>query len=299
MAYDRALHDQGDITLWISQEATCAWTPPKVGKRGGQPVYSDLAIETAFTLRLLFHQPLRQTEGFLGCVLKLMGWSLPCPDHTTLSRRNATLELSRLDNRGAQGPIDLIVDSTGLEVCGQGEWHAKKHGEKHRKSWPKLHISVDDQGWIIASTVTDDRQQAPSQVPALLAQVDRQIERFIGAGIYDQEPVYAAVAGHSSGAKVIIPPRKDAVLSAKAATSPTQRDRHLSEMQRTDQFEWKRTSGYYNQSHAENAVSRYKRTFGGGLRAKRDDAQERAASLGCVLLNRLRELGRPQSYPLT
>jgi hypothetical protein len=154
---------------------------------------------------LLFHQPLRQTEGFLGCVLKLMGWSLPCPDHTTLSRRNATLELSRLDNRGAQGPIDLIVDSTGLEVCGQGEWHAKKHGEKHRKSWTKLHINVDDQGWIIASTVTDDHQQAPSQVPASLAQVDRQIERFIGAGIYDQEPVYAAVAGHSSGAKVIIP----------------------------------------------------------------------------------------------
>jgi hypothetical protein len=90
-AYDQALRDRGDIALWISHDAIDAWTPPQTGKRGAQPVYADLAIETALTLRWLFHLALRQTEGFLGSVLPLMGVDLPCPDHTTLSRRHATV----------------------------------------------------------------------------------------------------------------------------------------------------------------------------------------------------------------
>ena len=74
--------------------------------------------------------PLRQSEGFLRSILKLMNVALPCPDHTTVSRRNATLDIRRQIDRAPTGPIDLIVDSTGLQVCGQGEWHRQKHGEK-------------------------------------------------------------------------------------------------------------------------------------------------------------------------
>ena len=296
--YDKALRDRGDITLWISQDAIDAWTPPQTGKRGAQPLYSDLAIETALSLRLIFDQPLRQTEGFLRSILKLMNLTLPCPDHTTLSRRNATVAIRRKINRAPQGPVDVIVDSTGLKVCGQGEWHRQKHGEKKVKRWKKLHVGVNDRGQIVASTVTESNEQDPSQVPGLLDQIDEEIDRFIGDGIFDQEPVYTAVEAHSPGARVIIPPRKDAVLSPTAATAPTQRDQHLLEIQRTDRFQWKRTSGYYDQAHAENVFSRFKRTFGDRLRAKRDEAQEREASLACQLLNRMLELGRPLSYPV-
>lgn len=125
--------DRGDITLWLSQEAIDTWPAPKTGKRGGQRVYADIAIETALALRLLFRLPLRQTEGFLRSVLTLIDLALPCPDHTTLSRQSATLVFKRLDNRTSPGPVHLIADSSGLQVCGQGEWHAKKHGEKRRK----------------------------------------------------------------------------------------------------------------------------------------------------------------------
>ena len=97
---------------------------------------------------------------------------------------------------------------------------------------------------------------------------------------------------------MIVPPRKDAVLSPMAATAPTQRDQHLLEIERIGRFKWKRTSGYYDQAYAENVFSRFKRTFGDRLRAKRDEAQEREASLACQLLNRMLELGRPQSYPV-
>ena len=298
-AYDKALRDRGDITLWLSHEAIEAWTPPPTGKRRAQPRYADIAIETALSLRLLFHLPLRQSEGFLRSILTLMDVDLPCPDHTTLSRRNARVTIAHRLRHASQGPVDFIVDSTGLQVCGQGEWHTKKHGEKYRKSWKKLHIGVDNEGWIIASTMTESHEQDPSQVPALLAQVDRPISRFVADGIYDREPVYTAITDHLPGARVIIPPRKDAVLSPLAAASPRQRDHHLLEVERVGRFTWKRTSGYYDQSDAENVFARFKRTFGGRLRAKRDESQEREASLACSLLNRMRQLGRPQSYAVS
>jgi hypothetical protein len=136
-------------------------------------------------------------------------------------------------------------------------------------------------------------------VPALLSQVDRVIARFIGDGMYDQEPVYAAVRGHSPEARVIVPPRKDAVLSSMASTAPTQRDQQLLAIESEGRCGWKRRSGYYDQSYAENAFARFKRTFGDHLRAKRDESQEREASLACQLLNRMRELGRPQSYAVS
>jgi hypothetical protein len=297
--YDHALRDRGDITLWISQDATDTWTPPMTGRRGAQPVYSDVAIETALTLRLLFRLPLRQTEGFLGSLLQLMDLTLPCPDHTTLSRRHPTVAVRQQVDWAPEGAISLIVDSSGLQVCGQGEWHTQKHGEKKHKRWKKLHIGVDAQGQIVASTVTDSHAQDPSQVPALLSQVDQPIDRFIGDGIYDQASVYAAVARHSPGARVIIPPRKDAVLSPTGATSPTQRDQHLVAIECEGRCAWKRTSGYYTQSQAENAFFRFKQIFGGRLRAKRDESQEREASLACQLLNRMRKLGRPQSFPIS
>ena len=189
------------------------------GKRGAQPIYADIALETALALRLLFRLPLRQTEGFLGSVLRLMGLSLPCPDDTTLSRRRATVAIRRQVDCAPQGPIDLIVDSTGQKVCGQGEWHSQKHGEKKARRWKKLHIGVNAQGRIVASRVTESHEQDPSQVPELLSQVDRVIDRFIGDGIFDQAPVYTAIENHSPGAQVIIPPRKDAVLSPMARTA--------------------------------------------------------------------------------
>jgi hypothetical protein len=168
--YEKALRTRGDIAIWLSEEAIDAWTPPKNGKRGGQLAYSDSAIETTLSLRLLFHLPLRQAEGFLGSIFRLMHLDLPCPDHTTLSRRNRTVDVRRQMNSLPNGPVSFIVDSTGLKVCGQGEWHAEKYREKRRKRWKKLHIGVDETGFILASKVTEGHEQDPSQVPDLLEQ---------------------------------------------------------------------------------------------------------------------------------
>jgi hypothetical protein len=201
--YEKSLRNRSDITVWLSRDAIDVWTLPKNGKRGGQLLYSDIAIETSILLRLVFHLPLRQAEGFLKSILKLMDLYIPCPDHTTVSRRNRTANIRRLARGLSDDPLNFIVDSTGLKICGQGEWHAKKHGERWRKGRKKLHLGVDENGRILASKVTDGHEQDPSQVPNLLAQVDREIDRFVGDRIYDQEAVYEAVGHHSLGAEVI------------------------------------------------------------------------------------------------
>jgi hypothetical protein len=102
--YERGLRSRGDVTIWISKEAVAEWTPPKNGLRGGQRRYSNLAILTALTLRVVFHLPLRQTEGFLDSLLSLMSLDLKAPDHTTLSRRNQEVEVPPL-TRAHDGPI--------------------------------------------------------------------------------------------------------------------------------------------------------------------------------------------------
>ena len=131
--YDRALVQRGDITLWISTDATKPWKPAPSGRRGGQRKFSDHAIETALMLRLVFKLPLRQAEGFLRSVLSLMGVDLEVPDHTTLSRRSQHLDVA-VHRVPADKPIHLIVDSTGLSIVGEGEWAAVKHGGRGKRA---------------------------------------------------------------------------------------------------------------------------------------------------------------------
>ncbi|MFL5289853.1 MAG: transposase, partial [Rhodopila sp.] len=82
-----ALVRRGHLTVWFTDEAVAAWHAPATEERGGQPIYSDIAIETELALRLVLHQPLCQTEGALRSIADLLGVRIRIPDHTTFSRR--------------------------------------------------------------------------------------------------------------------------------------------------------------------------------------------------------------------
>ena len=130
-AYDASLRQRGSLTMWFTDTAITGWAAAPRTTRGGQPWYSPLAILTALTLRAVFRLAYRQAEGLLGSVIGLLGLSLRVPDHTTLSRRTATLEVPRPRNAGAGAggePMHLLLDSTGLKLCGKGEWLLEKHG---------------------------------------------------------------------------------------------------------------------------------------------------------------------------
>ena len=171
-AYEAALRQRGSLTVWFTEEAIAAWRAEPRTTRGGQPWYSPLAILTALTLRAVFHLALRQTEGLLGSVLHLLGLDLTVPDHTTLSRRAETLEVPR--PRGGQAPLHLLVDSTGLKLCGPGEWATEKHGTRRRRTWRKLNLATDaDTGRIVASVLAGHDADDGGQVGRLLERSGR------------------------------------------------------------------------------------------------------------------------------
>jgi Transposase DDE domain len=152
--YDAALRQRGSLTVWFTDEAIAGWRAQPRTTLGGQPDCSSLAIETALTLRAVFRLPLRQTEGLITSIIYLLGLDLAVPDHTTLCRRAETLQVFPRPRSGAE-PVHLLVDSTGLKLCGAGEWLVEKHGAKARRSWRKLHIGVDaDTGQIVAAQLT-------------------------------------------------------------------------------------------------------------------------------------------------
>ncbi len=295
--YERGLRSRGDVTIWLSEEAIAAWTPPKNGLRGGQRQYSNLAILTALTLRVVFRLPLRQTEGFLDSLLSLMGLDLKAPDHTTLSRRNHEVEVPPL-GRAHDGPIHLVVDSTGLKILGSGEWnvHKYKASRKHR-DWRKLHIGVDDEGYILAAELTVSSEGDASTLPALLDQIEAPIRRFTADGAYDHKSVYDRVgAAGTEDVMIVIPPRRSAVSAGSTDGPWAQREAALQRIHQVGRREWQRESGYRQQARVENGFFRYKVVLGGGLKARNGNAQTREAVIGCHILNRMAELGRPESY---
>src|ERR671911_1195322 len=210
--YDASLRQRGSLTVWFTDEAIEAWAAEPRTTRGGQPCYSALAILTALTLRAVFRLAYRQAEGLIGSVVGLLGLALRVPDHTTLSRRAATLEVPR--PRSGPGPMHLLVDSTGLKLCGAGEWLGEEHGTRTRRSWRKLHLGVDaDTGQIVASTLTTNNVDDGAQTGPLLDQVTGPVASVTGDGAYDQDGVCAGVSRRHPTAATIVPPRSTAVPS--------------------------------------------------------------------------------------
>jgi len=290
--YDAALRQRGSLTIWFTDAAIAAWKAEPRTTRGGQLRYSTLAITVALTLRSVFRLALRQTEGLVGSIIALLGLDLAVSDHTTLSRRAESLDVVR--PRSGSGPVHLLVDSTGLKLCGSGEWLLEKHGTRTRRSWRKLHIAVDvDTGQIAAALTTSDVADA-SQVDALLDQVNGPVISLTADGAYDQDGVYDDVAARYPEASVIVPPRSSAVPSDTAETAPTMRDRHLQTIAERGRMAWQKASGYNWRALVEADISRFKRVIGNGLRSRADHRRATEAAIAVNAMNRMLELGRPE-----
>ena len=294
-AYAASLRQRGSLTVWFTDEAITAWRAAPRTSRGGQPWYSPRAILTALTLRTVFRLALRQTEGVIGSVIRLLGLDLPVPDHSTLSRRAATLDMPRSQSAIGAEPVHLLVDSSALKLCGVGEWLVE-HGTKTRRSWRTLQIGMDaNTGEIVAAALTPNDVDDTSQTGSLLDQIDGSVASFTGGGAYDRDDVYRAVIARNPGAAVVVPPRCTAVPSETAATDPTQRDRHLRCIAETGRIGWQQKSGYNQRSRVETAIGRYKQVIGDALRVRTDERRRIEVAVAVRVLNRMLALGRPLS----
>ena len=294
--HDASLRRRGSLTVWFTGEAIEAWRAEPRTARGGQPWYSPLAILTALTFRAVFHLALRQTKGLIGSVIGLLGLDLAMPDHSTLCRRAETLEVPRPQPRRDSAPLHLLVDSTGLKLCGAGEWLVEKHGTKTRRSWRKLHIGLDaDTGQIVAAVLTAKDVDDGAAVGPLLDQVTAAVASFAADGAYDQDGVSAAVAERHPEAEIIVPPRSTAVPSDVAETAPTQKERHLQSIAKHGRAAWQKASGHTKRSRAEAAIGRSKQVVGDGLRSRTDRRRATEVDVAVYALNRMLEFGRPIS----
>jgi hypothetical protein len=292
--YNDALVRRGSLTLWVDQEMLQAWRYQGPRQRGAQFRFSDLAIECLLTLRSVYHLTLRATEGFAHSLFGLMNLDLPVPDYTTLCRRAATVRVT-LPKR-AEGPLHLVLDSTGLKVYGEGEWKVRQHGYSKRRTWLKLHLAVDPQTHEIqAAMVTDPGVTDAETVPALLEQVENPLESAAGDGAYDRQVVYDALESRS--ARAVVPPRRDAKVKRHGNSSGPRlaRDENLRRIRRVGRKAWKEESGYHERSLAETAMFRMKTIFGDGMASRSPAQQATEAGVRCRALNIMTHQGMPQS----
>ena len=258
--YDQGLQNRGSLTIWFAEDAINAWNAPRLGrmKRGRPCLYSYLAIETSHTLRLVYKQPLRQTEGFIKSIVSLLQIDLIVPDHTTLSRRARKIVITKKP-KVLKEKLVVIVDSTGLKVFGEKEWMNTKQGTKQRKVWRILNLAIDDDGEILSSTLTTHEVSDVSQVPDLLEEIDAPIDEFMGdAGGYDHAKTYETLLFHEQkteqehSIRVVIPPNTG--FKPEQENDAIQRKHNIRHLEAVGRQKWQKDTGYGRRSGVENAI---------------------------------------------
>jgi transposase len=295
-AYDASLRERGSLTVWF--DPSTPWHAAPSGKRGAQPVYSDAAIQACLTVKGLFGLPLRQTTGFVASLLKLAGLDWPVPDFSTLCRRQKTLAV-QLPYRGSGGPLHLLVDSTGIEVRGEGEWHARKHGGAKRRVWRKVHLAIDEATLEVrAAEFTDSTVGDAPILPGLLSQIpaDELISSVTADGAYDGRTCRDAIA--TRGAQAIIPPRRNAKPWKKESPGAQGRNDDLRAMKRFGRTLWRKWSGYHRRSRVETKMNCLE-LLGQKLMSRDFDRQTAELQVRIAILNRFTALGIPITQPVT
>src|SRR5580698_3098898 len=196
-SYNRSKVKQGNIFIWISEDIEDWWydQTPQRG-RGKSKRYSSQSIEYCQTLRFLLHFPLRQTQGYVEGLFRLLSLSLDVPDYTTIGRRTAGLSI---DFRTSEPQEDLhvSVDSSGVQCHRGNNWHPEKHNRTKQQAWMKLHFAVDAKtGEVVANTLSAHDESDSGQVESLLAQCPDLLEGFYADGAYDRNKTYNAIHQH-------------------------------------------------------------------------------------------------------
>ena len=295
--YEKALIQRGSITFWLADDFEKVWLYVGKRQRGSQFEYSEKAIEIMLTIKEVFHLSNRSVEGFMRSVFAMLHLHLPIPDHTTLSKRGKSFTV-RLPKNSQDG-MNLVLDSTGLKVYGEGEWKVRKHGYSKHRTWRKLHVGANpDNGEIQVAVLTGNNTSDAAVVKEMLAQIEQTLLACAADGAYDQRKVYETLDEHSPDVQILIPPRKNAHIwqHGNSKEEPLKRDENLRYIRKYGRQQWKQDAVYHIRSLAETVMFRLKTIFGDKLSARLLETQTSQALIRCLALNRMTHLGMPESY---
>lgn len=292
--YNKSLKKRGSISIWLSDDVKDAWYYQGERKVGGSLTYSSVAIEFCLTLRHLLHLKYRQTEGFVEDLFSLLSLDLGVPCYTQICRRSATIEIDIKVTSGL-GSIDLVIDSTGLKVYGDGEWKARKHGPSKRRTWRKLHMGSDGNSLEIYDVVLTENDKHDSHSGADIVnkvKTIKELNSVSGDGAYDKRIFRNSIP---SNCKELIPPQEGAVENEDLP----QRNEAIKRIKEIGKKEWKKEVGYHIRSKSEVNMYRYKTIFGDKLNAREPDYETTEIKIKCKILNKFVEIGMPNSYKKT
>jgi hypothetical protein len=289
--YNKALVRRGSLTLRVDARTLDTWlNTDRAARRGRQRLYADAAIACGLTLREVYHLPLRATEGFIRSLMRTLKLPLPVPDYSTLSRRSRAPEVSLARSRAIK---HLVIDSTGLKLYGEGEWKVRRRGWTKQRTWRRLRLSVDADTHRVASAfITAKDVVDPRALPRLLKAVEVPVGSVLADGAYDSRECYKAI--HERRARAIIPPRTGSVLWGDECLQ--QRNTNLRQVQKLGAERWRQEVKYHRRSLVECAIYRLKTLFTDRLRSREVERQRTEVMLRCLTLNRMTELGMPDSY---
>ena len=258
-SYNQGLKNRYNLNLYISDDIVENWMHKERPKIWGQsPQYTDFAIKTCLQMRYLLGLPLRGTQGFMESIFKQQNIDLKVPHYTVLSRRQKDLVID-LKRKIPEGKFDIVVDSSGLKVYGEGEWKVRKHGYSKRRTWRKIHLASDSQTMqITACELTKNDVHDGTILPNLL---EDNVKDVYADGAYDWKELHKDV--ENNGGKLIAPPRKDAVISVpeNEAGILTTRDKYVVDIEEKTLAEWKKEIGYHVRSLSETQFFRWKTIF--------------------------------------
>jgi len=295
--YEKTLVQRGSITFWLSDDVEKVWLYVGEKQRGSQFDYSEQAIEMMLTIKEVFHLTNRGVEGFVRSVFAMLNIHLPVPDHSTLSKRGKTLKVKL--PRKTNESLNLVLDSTGLKIYGEGEWKVRKHGYSKHRTWRKLHVGANpDNGEIQVVVLTENSVSDDTVVKDMLAQIEQTLLACAADGAYDKRRVYDALNEHSPEVEILIPPRKNARIwqHGNSKEARLKRDENLRYIRKHGRQQWKDDSGYHIRSLAETIMFRLKTIFGDKLSARLLETQTTQILIRCLALNKMTHLGMPESY---
>lgn len=299
-AYNASLCQRGSLTLYIHESVLRSWRDIDISKKVvGEQTYSESIILCCLLIKMQYHQPLRQTTGFVKSILTLSGHGdLEVPNYTTLCRRQTGLPVSLTKRWESGEKIAVAIDSTGLKVYGEGEWKVRKHGISKRRTWLKLHIAIDvNTQEVIGVSLTGNDIDDAAEAKKMLKDKAEKVESFHGDGAYDDFEFRKTLGD----AKQIIPPPKDAVVHHGTKRKPLkeyliQRNKAVEFINEHDRKQWKIKEGYHKRSRNETIMFRYKTTFGGEIQARKIENQQTEVMIKTKILNIYRDVGMPVSY---
>jgi len=299
--YNQSLINRGSITFWFNEDAIQKWhSVSRTGNRGRPDTYSDDAIRCGLMIRAVFRTALRALQGFLKSLIKILGLDLTSPHYSVFCRRAKGLQipLRKLLRLGEK--LNVIFDSTGLKVFGEGEWKVRKHGYSKRRTWRKVHVGMcADSGQVVVSGLTSNSVSDDEAMIRMMEALEGiPLGDILGDGAYDTTDCREAI--NDRGGRQVIPPDKTAKLQkGKSLPCLKARDeaiRRIQELGPEGRAQWKQEIGYHRRSRVETLMFRYKTILGDRLVSRNGSIQATEVAIKLDVLNRMMELGRPESY---